>query len=135
MYIVVCVCPTGYLLLLLLLSYLYAKKTKTKKCTQVYFFVFVGGHKQNKNTCVYQIHMYDNSASNHRIIPTTAIPSTVILEYPKRMYKYDYEYDNENGNDDMIMPAIPVSYKTPTFYQSFYKCICIPVYFCCKYSG
>jgi hypothetical protein len=78
--------------------------------------------------------MYDNPATNNRIIPTNALPSsTIFLEYPKHMYKYDYEYDNENGNDS-IMPAIPVSRKT-TFYQSFCKCICIPVYYCCKYSG
>jgi hypothetical protein len=79
--------------------------------------------------------MYDNSAANNRVIPTNTLPSTtVFLEYPKHMYKYDYEYDNENGNDSII-PAIPVSRKSTTFYQSFCKCVCIPIYYCCKYSG
>ena len=76
--------------------------------------------------------MYDNSPTSNRIIHTNVLPSsTIFLEYPKHMYKFDYEYDNENGNDSIIQ----VSHKNTTFYQSFCKCICIPIYYCCKYSG
>jgi len=74
--------------------------------------------------------MYDNSATNNCIISTNVLPSsTIFLEYPKHMYKYDYEYDNENGNESII----PATHKNTTFCQSFCKCVYIPIYYCCKY--